>query len=124
EAGGVFSLHTVAADGVRKMHEFRGDDGLWHVTFETEDQHGEPEPNIAAMLDVIEPLAEPLRSVWAGCLLREFNIGYECGLEPSAFNQGLSAELLGRMAAVGASLRITLYPFRGEGKPGKRTRVN
>ena len=31
---------------------------------------------------------------------------------PWAFNQGLSSGLLGRVAAVGASLRITLYPSR------------
>ena len=44
--------------------------------------------------------------------LREFNIGYDCGEEPWAFNQGLSAETLRRVAAVKASLRWTLYPDR------------
>jgi hypothetical protein len=46
-----------------------------------------------------------------------FNIGYDCGAEPWAFNQGLTAELLGRMAATGASLRITLYPGHDEAAP-------
>jgi hypothetical protein len=73
-------------------------------------QFAEPEANIAAMLVIVESLARPLRSVWDGCTRREFNIGYECGAEPWAFNQGLRAELLGQMAAVGASLRVTLYP--------------
>jgi len=86
------------------------DDGLWYATFEILDQAEEPEPNISAMLAVVESLGESLRVVWSGCILREFNIGYEFGSKPWAFNQGQSSQLLGRIAAVGASMRITLYP--------------
>ena len=98
--------------GVLALHVIRRADGLWHATFETKDQHTEPEPNIAVMVAVVESLAEPHRSIWLGCTRREFNIGYDSGAEPWAFNQGLSSGLLGRIAAVGASLRITLYPNR------------
>lgn len=101
EGGGIFPLHVM-----------RAEDGLWYATFEVLDQHTEPEPNIASMLAVVESLPEPLRLTWAGCSRREFNIGYDCGREPWAFNQGLSAELLSRIAAAGASLRVTLYPDR------------
>jgi hypothetical protein len=101
KVGGVFALHVT-----------RGDDGNWHASFETQEQHDNPESNIVAMLAVVESLPEQVRSVWTKCSLREFNVGYDCGLEPWAFNQGLSAELLGRMAAAGASLRVTLYPDR------------
>lgn len=107
------------AGGVPPLHVTRGEDGLWYACFETGEQHTEPEPNIAAMLAVVESLVKPLRSVWADCSRREFNIGYDCGLEPWAFNQGLSAELLGRMAAAGASLRVTLYPDREQGTPNQ-----
>jgi hypothetical protein len=85
-------------------------DGLWHARFETGEQHEEPEPNITAMIAVVDSLAESLRAVWTGCTLREFNIGYDCGGMPRAFDQGLSTGLLARIAAAGASLRITLYP--------------
>jgi hypothetical protein len=105
------------AGGVHPLYEVvLGDDGQRYVTFETEEQHTEPEPNIAAMLAVIKALSADLRAVWNGCSRREFNIGYDCGLEPWAFNQGLSAELLGRMGAAGASLRITMYPDREQGR--------
>jgi len=107
------------AGGVPPLHVTRAEDGLWYACFETDEQHTEPEPNIAAMLAVVEALAPSLRSVWSGCSRREFNIGYDCGLEPWAFNQGLSAELLGRMGAAGASLRVTLYPDREQGTPNK-----
>jgi hypothetical protein len=97
------------------LHVTQRDDGLWYATFETEDQHAEPEPNIAAMVAVVESLAEPHRSIWSACTRREFNVGYDCGPAPWAFNQGLSSGLLGRMAAVGASLRVTLYPDPARG---------
>ncbi len=103
------------ARGARALFVTRGGDGQWYATFETDERHEEPEPNIAAMLAVVETLAPPLRALWAGCSRREFNIGYDCGLEPWAFNHGLSAELLGRMAAAGAALRVTLYPDREPG---------
>jgi hypothetical protein len=108
------------AKGVWSLHVTRGDDGLWYATFETDAQHSDPDPNIAAMIDAVESLARPLRSVWDGCTRREFNIGYDCGVEPWAFNQGLSAGLLGRMAAAGASLRITMYPDREQSTPRKK----
>lgn len=96
--------------GVFPVHVTQGKDGPWYATFETEYQHPEPEPNIAAMIAVVESPGEPHLSLWLGCTRREFNIGYDCGAEPWAFNQSLSCELLGRMAATGTSLRFTLYP--------------
>jgi hypothetical protein len=108
ETGGCFSLHVT-----------RGDDGAWYATFETDEQHAEPEPNIATMLAVVESMPGPLRAIWDACTRREFNIGYDCGAEPWAFNQGLSAALLGRMAAAGASLRVTIYPDREPSTPNQ-----
>jgi hypothetical protein len=105
--------------GIPPLHVTQGADGLWYATFETSAQFAEPEPNIAAMLAIVESLALSLRSVWDGCTRREFNIGYECGAEPWAFDQGLPAELLGRMAAAGASLRVTLYPDRWPATPNQ-----
>lgn len=108
EVGGVFPLHVT-----------RGEDGLWYATFEADEQHTEPDPNISQMLTIIESLAEPLRILWTSCTRREFNIGYDCGAEPWAFNQGLSTELLRRLANAGASIRITLYPDRDGLAPKK-----
>lgn len=102
EAGGVRPLYGVT----------RGEDGRGYVTFETSEPHAEPESNIAAMLAVIESLSADLQAVWEGCSRREFDVGYDCGWEPWAFAQGLSPRLLGRMAAAGTSLRITIYPYR------------
>lgn len=98
--------------GVCPLSISRGEDSLFYATFETEESYYEPEPNIAAMVSVIESLEEPRRSIWESCTQRGFNIGYDCGDRPWAFNQGLSNGLLGRIAAVGVSLRVTIYPDR------------
>ena len=110
---------ALEAEGIPPLHVTHDADGLWHATFETDTQFAEPAPNIATMLAIVESLAESLRSVWDGCTLREFNIGYDCGAEPWAFNQGLPVELLSRMAAAGASLRLTLYPDRAPATPDR-----
>jgi len=110
DAGGLFALHAE-----------RRNDGLWYATFETEEQHAEPESNIAAMVSVVESLGETHRAMWARCTRREFNIGYDCGTTPWAFTQTLSSGLLARLAAVDASLRVTLYPDGGETTSAGRT---
>lgn len=101
---------ALESTGVFPLHVTRHQSGIWTATFETDRQHQDPETNILAMLDSIESLAEAQRCAWQTCTRREFNIGYDCGDEPWAFNQGLSSHLLGRLAAVGSSLRWTLYP--------------
>lgn len=103
---------ALESKGVLPLHVTRHHSGLWTAPFETGDDHQEPEANILVMLDAIESLTVPNRSAWQNCTRREFNIGYDCGDEPWAFNQGLSRELLGRIAAVGTSLRWTIYPDR------------
>jgi hypothetical protein len=105
--------------GVFPLHVTRGEDDQWHATFEMMDRQTEPELNIAALIEVAELLQEPHRSMWQRCTKREFNIGYDCGAEPWSFNQGLSSELLGRMAGLGASLRVTIYPYREDRTPSK-----
>lgn len=100
--------------GVSPIHVELKDDGRWLAIFETEHQHTEPEANVAEILTAVESLPDLLRTVWVQCDLRDINIGYACGEEPWAFNQGLSPQILGRMAAVHASLRITLYPNRDQ----------
>jgi hypothetical protein len=86
------------------------EEGHWYAMLETEEQFNHPEPNIAAVLAAIEALDPRSRELWSACTSRELNIGYDCGDEPWAFNHQLAAATLGRIAALGISLRITLYP--------------
>lgn len=86
--------------------------GLWHASFETDEVFTNPEDNIHAMLGILDKLDSHLSKVWYSCEEREFNIGFDCGLEPWAFNEGLSLELLMDLVKHGGSLRITIYPER------------
>ena len=97
----------IRSPGHPPLHVTHGEEGLRQATFETYEQ---PEPPITAMITVIDVRAEPLRTGWASCTRREFNIGYAYGCRLWVFTQGLSSQRLGRMAAADASLRITLYP--------------
>lgn len=100
-AGGVFALHVTHRDG------------KWRARFETEEHFTEPEPNIAAVLAVVESLPDHLLAVWDGCTHRGFNIGYDCGDRPSVFMHGLPVTVLERMAKAGTELWLTLYPSSG-----------
>ncbi len=100
-------LETLGVNG-RITH---GEDGFLYVG----DAGGcvsDPDTSIVQLLNAIESLSESGRQIWAGCSKREFDVGYDCGDEPWSFNQGLTNETLRRMAACGATFRITLYPFR------------
>ena len=90
-----------------------GDDGLFYVLWE-DFNDSEPEPNIRRIMDAIDGLSVDALGIWAQCSKREFNVGYDCGDEPWSFNQGLSNDIIRRIADCGASFRITLYPCRPE----------
>ena len=64
------------------------------------DNDTEPESNIARLLDAIDSLTDAARAILQRCSTREFNVGYDCGDQPWAFNQGLSNDTLRRMAAL------------------------
>ena len=98
ESRGLFALHVTHAD-----------DGLWHATLETAEQHSEPEPNIAAIIAAAESLPESHRLSWHACSRCTLDIGYECASAPSPLHHAISNVLLARSAAVGASLAFTLY---------------
>ncbi|HEY1065699.1 MAG TPA: hypothetical protein VGE52_06310 [Pirellulales bacterium] len=104
----------VAAFKFRGMHCWpptHGADGSCYGMWNTDERFDQPEPNIAAMLTAIESLGEPERRLWETCSIRrDFNIGCDCGVTPWAFNFALSPELLGRIAALGAKVVVTLYP--------------
>ena len=97
------------AQTLRPLHVDRRDDGLWYATFETGEPYDEPHANIAAIIAVVESLPGTLFAAWEGCVRRELNVGYDCGSTPRAVDHGISSHLLGRLAGLGVSLRITLY---------------
>ena len=84
----------------------------WVGRFETNVQYTDPETNISAMLDVIENLNPAILRDWEDCSAKEFNIGYASGRGPKQIVHRLNAQLLSRIARLGASVGITVYPIQ------------
>jgi hypothetical protein len=104
--------------GLITYHVVQHDKGLWFARLRAGESYLEPDENIAAMLTAVEALEEPFWSMWVACKVRDFEIGYDCGQEPREFNQHLSTVTLARIAAVSASVMITLYPAILDGDGG------
>ena len=93
-------------------------EGYWFGAFEEPLGHQVgPEQAIGAMLDLVGALPHELAGLWKRCSKRDFNIGYQGGIAPHAFEQSLSAELLARVAAARGSVRITVYACEGDARP-------
>ncbi len=101
---------ALKAAGFFSLHIGQHDDGTWSAAFETDENFMEPEACITRMLDALDLLLPEHKAVWSRCGVKEFDIGYDCGSRPWAFNQSLSSAVLARIAALNASLRWTLYP--------------
>jgi hypothetical protein len=106
---------VLESKGFLTLHKGRHDDGLFYAVFEITDVPASPEQTLQAMLGIIEGFAQPERDSWLRTTERVFNIGYDCGSEPWAFNNRLSTTTLRRMAEAGAALQITLYPPETKG---------
>jgi hypothetical protein len=100
---------ALGANGMLVLHCELQESGDWQARLETDVQHQAPEENILAILAIVEALPQTLREAWAGCTRRDFSIGFDCGDEPRAAEHGLTSDTLGRIAAAGGRLSITLY---------------
>lgn len=103
-------VNALEAQGMFTLHLTHAENGKWSARLETGESFAEPGESIAAMLGALDSLPQAYRQVWENCELKEFNIGYDCGDEPWAYNQGLTSELLRQMTEHNMTLRWTLYP--------------
>lgn len=95
-------------------------DETYRLAFETEfaeptdppttDHTNDADDCIREFLSLIAALPAPLRGLWDGCHSRVFDIGVIAGTEPRVFIQMLSTSTLQAMAAVGGTVRFTMYP--------------
>lgn len=51
-------VNVFEAAGASPLHIARWEDGTWHATIETDDQHSEPDPNISQLLELVSKLSE------------------------------------------------------------------
>jgi len=87
--------------------------GTPHTEATLEIHHeGGPNAAINAFCEVVESLSPAGRELWDRCRERVLDAGFEAGVDPWPFTSDIEAATLGRAARLGASLKITIYPYR------------
>ena len=71
---------------------------------------GDPDTLIGYFCTLIESLRKKERKMWDSAFLRDFNLGYESGLEPQCFESKLRSTTISRIRDIGASITVTIYP--------------
>lgn len=63
-------------------------------------------------LAIIEGFPDAALAVWRGCTSRSFSYGFDGGSNSAALDMTIAADLLLRIAQIGADIGITVYPHR------------
>lgn len=81
--------------------------GIYRASFEPH-QH-DIENIINEYVSAITSLSANGVNLWEGCSKREFNIGFQSGSHPKAYETAISQEVLKKILSVNGQLSITLY---------------
>ena len=84
--------------------------------FETAVSYGDPDTTISHFCTMIEGMSADVRSLWTDSFSKVFDIGYESGLSSQKYSSELRPDIVARVAAIGASIRVTIYPPMPEKK--------
>ena len=88
--------------------------GYHRCSFELSTYISNPDDIISYFCHLIENCPENVRKIWNQCCVRTFDIGYESGNKPRAFSSKLQASTIQKVARVGASIIVTIYPINEE----------
>jgi hypothetical protein len=73
--------------------------------------YGEPDKTISAFCSLIENLPLEFQRIWQDCVEKRFDLGFESGNTEKRYNATIKPETVRRIAEIGASLVITIYPI-------------
>ena len=89
--------------------------GHQHASLETASgMSAGADETINAFCTLVESFPEEVREIWEACFSKVFDIGYESGSSPQNFRTEIRAATIQRVAAIGASIVITIYPLSDE----------
>ena len=94
--------------------------GYQHASFEISGNGTDADGVINSFCRLVEQMPEEVREIWDGCVSRVFDIGYESGSMPQNFRSEIRASTIQRVAEVGASVVITIYPETGDFAPPEK----
>jgi hypothetical protein len=63
---------------------------------------------------LVENLPKEVREIWDGCCSRILDVGYQSGATSPNYRSEIRASTIQRVAGIGASIVITIYPLREE----------
>lgn len=88
--------------------------GHYLATFESNQNSGSPDSVIQFFCCLVEAFEPEERKIWDRCYSRTFDIGYEGGIHQQSYTDEIRPETLSMVAAINASIRITVYPMASE----------
>ena len=98
--------------------------GYQHASFEVAEWSTDADGTINSFCMLVESLPHEAREIWNGCISRVFDVGYESGSSPPNFRSEIRASTIRRVANIGASVVITIYPETQESASVKPSDVS
>ena len=81
------------------------------LVLELADQIDDTQSCTQQFLAIIDALPDTMMKLWTACTSRTFSYGFDSGKDHPALDTAISADLLRRIAAIGADIEITVYPL-------------
>ena len=113
-------LELESKNDISKIVEHFGDDvlihhhgeirGYQHASFSIAGTNANADATINQFCALVESLPAEVRAIWDECCTRVFDVGYESGASPQSFKSQIRASTIQRVASIGASVAITIYP--------------
>jgi hypothetical protein len=95
------------------VHALRHDrvEGVARASFEVSRVTGDADETVRIFCALVERLSPKVRALWDGCRSRVVDIAFESGDTPRSYSNVLPADTIGRLAALGIGVTITIYPI-------------
>jgi hypothetical protein len=97
--------------------------GYQHAAFEIAGSCSDADGTINYFCALIEGLPKEVREIWNDCCSRILDIGYESGTFPNNFRSEIRPSTIQRVAEIGASIVITIYPLLAEDSTSGNTNL-
>ena len=83
--------------------------GYQHASFEIAGTTAGADETINYFCTLVEGLRNEAREIWDGCCSRVLDVGYESGISGPTFRSEIRASTVQRVAAIDASIVVTIY---------------
>lgn len=112
-------VEEFAEDVITLHHEERR--GYQHASFEISEMCTDADKVINSFCRLVDELPKEVREIWDGCVSRVFDIGYESGSSPQNLRSEIRASTIQRVAEIGASVVVSIYPESADFAPREKT---